>query len=218
MVKHKKPWGRMLPVLVAFLIGGLLFSTAIVIAYKVGNDQNIKQNKELSAMLNSINATPAANLKTGTPSAVKTPSIAANTAPSKNNDQILKDCLAKIEVFKSSASKLGYSQSEIDGLVPMAEYNCNHSDNKFNLSSEGGTTQNSTNEPAAYIAPNTNNWQTTELQNKQASLAECQKKTLEYTDCIITYNKKMFEYTECQNSGNKYCYKPSNYCYKPICL
>jgi hypothetical protein len=136
MVKHKIFGNKFFPIFIAFLVGGLLFSIAIGVAYKLGSDRSTRQSNQLSTMLDSVNATPAANLKSEAPSIAKTPGVATNTAPVKNSDQILKECLTKIEVFKTSALKMGYSQSEIDGLVPMAEYNCYHPDNKFNLSGD----------------------------------------------------------------------------------
>jgi chromosome segregation ATPase len=62
---------------------------------------------------------------------------------------------------------------------------------------------------------------------KQESEERCQKELAEYNSCLSEYNAKLSEYNSClaeSSDPNSYrygvgvsCYKPSNFCFKPIC-
>jgi len=53
---------------------------------------------------------------------------------------------------------------------------------------------------------------------ERESKEQCQKDLATYTACMIEYNAKMTEYNACiSNSYGGYCYKPSNFCFKPLC-
>lgn len=45
----------------------------------------------------------------------------------------------------------------------------------------------------------------------------CQKQYSEYNACLSEYNAKMADYNQCLNQEGGLCFKPSNYCSKPLC-
>lgn len=61
----------------------------------------------------------------------------------------------------------------------------------------------------------------------QEEKVKCQQELNEYNSCLAEYNSKMAEYNSClaeeanPNSWNygkaSLCFKPSNYCFKPVC-
>ena len=61
---------------------------------------------------------------------------------------------------------------------------------------------------------------------EQERKQKCQEDINEYNTCMNEYNAKMAEYNEClaeRSNPNHFmygfsCYKPSNFCYKPLCL
>lgn len=165
-------------------------------------------------------ATPSSEIAT---SAAKT-KIFAPTTPVSNNEnnnsqltknQALKDCLNKVAVFKSAASKMGYQQSEIDGFAQIAEYNCNHPSNKITITPEynGGS--------STTFATPLNTYQNDDLQRQIDKNAKCQRDLLEYSECNAKYTEEVSKYTQCLMQGGRVgteCTgKPYSFCFKPSC-